>query len=363
MQKFQGGCVAKPMKEDLDHIRKIKLKIKKIADDIRRKYLAIKTGQTETSETIQRFLKPITTPLEKIQKNTDSNSQIEQPLTLNTEAANPTFIRRHADELPLTEKINYLRKTDRVLQAEQTPSKQQSSQQKQFKKEEEVFTFENKNENDDDVEAFDKDDMETSIRDSDQRAYKEFIEQYPMVSRESVEEFFNKSETIDTSKLGVKYDGKQDKWYIGNKELKIDTQGNITVAQVTFNGTTGLYELLFQKEPKNYTQEDGQNYKRILDLSSAHKVNFNPDGNVSKLLSYKFITIIKPLFKLSRTQSVGFGIKIANHNPIEYVYWNDVNEIVDRLRLLLASQAAGNNGHVNEITSIIEELKEAGVIY
>ena len=47
----------------------------------------------------------------------------------------------------------------------------------------------------------------------------------------------------------------------------------------------------------------------------------------------------------------------------EYVYWDDPNELVDRLRLLLASQAAGNPSHNNEIISIIEELWEAGIIY
>ncbi|MCI0557609.1 MAG: hypothetical protein MN733_03880, partial [Nitrososphaera sp.] len=47
----------------------------------------------------------------------------------------------------------------------------------------------------------------------------------------------------------------------------------------------------------------------------------------------------------------------------DYVHWDDPNELVDRLRLLLASQAAGNSNHSNEIVSIIEELREAGIIY
>jgi ABC-type ATPase involved in cell division len=43
------------------------------------------------------------------------------------------------------------------------------------------------------------------------------------------------------------------------------------------------------------------------------------------------------------------------------VYWNDPNELVDRLRLLLASQSAGNTGVSNEILSIFEELYESGI--
>ena len=47
----------------------------------------------------------------------------------------------------------------------------------------------------------------------------------------------------------------------------------------------------------------------------------------------------------------------------DYVYWNDVNELVDRLKLLVAEKSAGNNSHDNEIMSIIEELREERIIY
>lgn len=38
-----------------------------------------------------------------------------------------------------------------------------------------------------------------------------------------------------------------------------------------------------------------------------------------------------------------------NEKPIEYIYWNDANEIVNRLRLLYASKFAGNTSVDNEI--------------
>lgn len=47
----------------------------------------------------------------------------------------------------------------------------------------------------------------------------------------------------------------------------------------------------------------------------------------------------------------------------DYVYWDDPNELVDRLRLLVSSSHAGHSGHVNEINSIVEELREVGIIY
>lgn len=47
---------------------------------------------------------------------------------------------------------------------------------------------------------------------------------------------------------------------------------------------------------------------------------------------------------------------------VSYTYWDNANELVDRLRLLIASQSAGNTGHTNEIVSIIEELRESNII-
>lgn len=51
-----------------------------------------------------------------------------------------------------------------------------------------------------------------------------------------------------------------------------------------------------------------------------------------------------------------------NNKHTEYKYFDDFNEIVNRLKLLMASQLAGNTGVNNEIVSVIEELKEAKII-
>ncbi|KYN15784.1 hypothetical protein ALC57_11990 [Trachymyrmex cornetzi] len=62
------------------------------------------------------------------------------------------------------------------------------------------------------------------------------------------------------------------------------------------------------------------------------------------------------------------GKKAVNIDVVYGVYFSDEgmmldpNEIVDRLRLLKASRQTGHNGHNNEILSIIEELREAGLI-
>uniref|UniRef100_UPI001C8F2E3B hypothetical protein n=1 Tax=Klebsiella pneumoniae TaxID=573 RepID=UPI001C8F2E3B len=46
----------------------------------------------------------------------------------------------------------------------------------------------------------------------------------------------------------------------------------------------------------------------------------------------------------------------------DIVYWDDVNELVDRLHRIVVSTETGNRVHTNEIIGIIEELREAGFI-
>lgn len=81
----------------------------------------------------------------------------------------------------------------------------------------------------------------------------------------------------------------------------------------------------------------------------------------------------RPARRSARSSSISgpYGSGLINLNTKEFhnndktssnvfTYWNDSNELVSRLRLLVSS--AGHTGHNNEIISIIEELREANVI-
>ena len=160
----------------------------------------------------------------------------------------------------------------------------------------------------------------------------------------------------------------------------------ISVGQRTFPCSSGLIELLFKKHlsKEDFTNNDLEIYKNILELSNAHRKQYKSDGDIKGTRSKKNINIILPLFQVS--QGKGFAslrkknimkkynftiqkkiflrYKIADFNRFkDYVYWDNPNELVDRLRLLVAEQEAGNNFHANEINSIIEELREAGYLY
>ena len=73
------------------------------------------------------------------------------------------------------------------------------------------------------------------------------------------------------------------------------------------------------------------------------------------------------MFKLTNHKSGGslpqYNVARRRMSSMDYVYWDDPNELFDRLRLLMAERSGGNHSHTNEIPSIIEELREGGYIY
>lgn len=138
---------------------------------------------------------------------------------------------------------------------------------------------------------------------------------------------------------------------LGNKEIEFTTS-SIIIDKTPYELTSGLLYLIFSKHPKLYTEQDLKTYGEILTQTSAH---LNSDGITIKSGGKKYKNVIKKLF----SSGGGVSVSLQKHN---YIYWNDANELVNRLRLLLASRSAGNTGVSNEILSIFEELYEAGVI-
>lgn len=149
---------------------------------------------------------------------------------------------------------------------------------------------------------------------------------------------------------------------IGDSDVQLD-QNALAIGSKKFKPSKGLLNLLFYKrpEPKQYTKTDLKTYKQILQHTNGHKIRFNIRSPMrTSKKGYKYNTIIKPMFQ------TGSGLQteymIANSNRVDFSYWDDPNELVDRLRLLVASSSAGHTGHNNEIISIIEELREARII-
>lgn len=154
---------------------------------------------------------------------------------------------------------------------------------------------------------------------------------------------------------------------MGHHNLKLNPDDSISVGGHNFQGSPGLFDLIFSPEPTNFNEKDLHYYKNILKLTSKH---LRPDGKLKSSRNWKYMNIIKHLFKPvdkenqpPQAEKQGGSLMNLNDKKIEYVYFNDCNELVDRLMLLVGESCSGNDAHSNEILSIIEELVEQQVIY
>lgn len=159
--------------------------------------------------------------------------------------------------------------------------------------------------------------------------------------------------------FGIRVDVENTKYFIGNKEIDFDRNDNISIGKKVYHGSRGLFELLFMKDPdmNEITVTDKRKYKEILEISSAHKQGYDPNGRIASSGGVKYLNVIQGLFS-----SIGRGLLPVTDNKIDYLHWNDPNELVERLALLIASERAGNGGHKAEIASIEEELREGNFI-
>ncbi|EZA58478.1 hypothetical protein X777_01099 [Ooceraea biroi] len=155
--------------------------------------------------------------------------------------------------------------------------------------------------------------------------------------------------------------------YFGSKRFEVDNNDNILLDDVRYRGTPGLYELIFMKRSDDvmYTEDDLQKYKSMLLMTNAHRCDYSVQYQIKSNRGHKYKCVIAPLLPTEPKTKSGRGLPRAmalNDNAIDYVHWDDPNKLGDRLRLLEASRQAGHNAHNNEMLSIIEELREAGII-
>lgn len=184
----------------------------------------------------------------------------------------------------------------------------------------------------------------------------------------------NFKKLLDRTTGGVHYDAFYDIYLLGDNEIKFDTKTDeIQVNSLKspsiyskYKGTPGLYELIFMAKPKKefITAEDKETYKKILLETNAYARAKSSD---------KYKKVVTKILKINKrkTKKKGKGIvknnkqqsRIGEHMTvtdakIDYVYWNDINELAERLSLLIASRNAGNTSVDNEIASITEEIEE-----
>ena len=143
--------------------------------------------------------------------------------------------------------------------------------------------------------------------------------------------------------------------YIGDKHVIIyDNDIIIKDSGKILEGTTGLWELIMSKNPKNFTEIDYDNYKYLMITSNALHRDDNPKNPYPKASKgLKWGILLSPIWKMKKEGYEGEGVVVIPSDP---------NALLERLDLLLASQKAGHTGVRNELVSICDELKRQGVL-
>ena len=218
-----------------------------------------------------------------------------------------------------------------------------------------------------------------------QKALKSYLSEVGVHSSPYIQSIlYGKKQGFDQT-YGVRYNGQD--WFIGDSPVQI-VNDIINVQGVGYLTTSGLLELLFKKNPDldKLTKEDWDNYKEILINTNAHRQNYSVNKQINSNRGEKYVKVISRLFPaaqstlwtssplttatrvrpsdtlLRRGKKLGYGMGSIGVGETVVRYWNNPNELVDRLRLLIASKKAGNTSHDGETWALIDELRESGII-
>ena len=92
------------------------------------------------------------------------------------------------------------------------------------------------------------------------------------------------------------------KFKIGDKFITIE-DNNIKIGVETFKGTPGFWELVTSKDPKEFTDNDLEDYQKLIILTNTAYRNNNPTQNYPKSgNSNKWKNIIKPIWEAIQKQ-------------------------------------------------------------
>lgn len=177
------------------------------------------------------------------------------------------------------------------------------------------------------------------------------------------------SDTNDKSNAGysLRYYKDKNAFSIGNSYINF-VDNEIVVKSKRYIATNGLMELLTKSNPNEnkIIEDDYNNYKQILEDTNGIYIKFDPKMGLTvfnksgkfkiireKLFPDLFLKKAAPLINLNSES--GSGIKTI-------ILSDDVNELINQLRLSLSSFKAGNNGEYNRINSILDVLLRKKII-
>ena len=127
---------------------------------------------------------------------------------------------------------------------------------------------------------------------------------------------------------------------------------DILIGDNEYQGTSGLWSLLVEKNPRDYDDEDLSTYKSImLETSALHRDNDSTNARPKSSKSQKWKTILKDIWKSQ--QKHGEGVIVIPSDP---------SSLLKRLNILASGFSAGNTTLRDEIVAILDELKRQKII-
>lgn len=333
----------------MEEEQKLKKEIIKSAEIVKKKVKQIKEHESENNNILETMFKPITEPLNQIATQKVHNLQEEIEKSERPTEILPKKYRYSISDHAKPSDNNYFVKTE-------TPTKNPTIQTDEFKECESDYDIAN----DDSNESCCSDKIHSYSRNT-------LLPINPDIERPSS---CSPNASVHTDvPFGVR--NYRDKQMLGSCQIQFSNK-IVSVPGYKCNETPGLLELLLKKTPdvKVIKPKDLDNYKKLLLITNAHRRDFEPNKPIKSNRGMKYLQIIKPMFQQDRVCrsneniTKGFGLPLMKKmkKNTDYVYWDDPNELVERLKLLVASRDAGNTGLDGEIISILQELRGAGYI-
>ncbi|XP_036144224.1 uncharacterized protein LOC118646060 [Monomorium pharaonis] len=325
--------------KDMREREKIAREIEKTSESIRKKHRALKTGRIEEDIVTKRHFEPLIEPLQKIIDNSGVRAIKEEPI------GNVSFTRKREKE----EGEEYASKKKRSNVSFDISATPQKSNHLQISNDVPMITSTPRPTTVQPIESLENvfettdDSLATIVRNQLQTSQgrKALQAQFGPLSQKYVVTVLsgNRESDVDIDNIyGVRLENNG--MMLGNKHFDVDNEDNIIIDNVRYAGTPGLYELIFKKIPADdiYTDDDLQKYKSILFATNVHRRNYTKDSQLRSNRGYKYKHLIAPLMSIEptpKTKKSGKGLPHAmtlNDNAIDYVHWDNPNELVDRLR-------------------------------
>jgi hypothetical protein len=301
--------------------KQLTAKLLKIRQAIKRKYKAFKDGMIESDIMLEKQYQPIIKELKKT-----NNINIKNDF-----------------------------KKEKEEQLKQEPASEMMDYESSLSEEEEQFTP--------NVVSTPNQLKELVSSPSDVVSTTQFINEYfeNPITKEYMTSFIKDagSAKLIDNVFGPRFEGNT--LMIGSLPMDFDSEGNIIIGGVNYGASEGLYELIFKRVPdqRMYNNQDLNAYRSILNASNVYREGYKFNGKIKSSKAVKYTKIIKSLFPSTRS---GKGMAWKSTRFHDVIHWDDPNELVNRLWHITMSTETGNRVHVNEILSIIEELREAGYI-